>query len=321
MDSAPLVSRRRLRLSSSAAEPESAEVPRTERGPAVARQLREKVGETYVEGEKLDGRASEERSGRCGACSQSDEHSLPLIGPGDRRTESATLAATSAPWWGGGAGDGETAGGGETAGAQRDGGGKPEQRSSRAGDGGAESAAAGVGAEARRRCRRLGVAAARRRGDERGRGRRGRWRRLRRRPALVIPCVPPLSVSLAVLSSCSHTPHPLSPARPFCSPPGCVRSHERQRRRVLRLLLRLLQVLLLDSGNGGGGGGGCCCCCCCWVRPNPRPPPLFGPAVCRRFWSGFANWAAAGGGRLGGGGVWGISFDISPVFSRFYRRN
>ena len=122
-----------------------------QRGPAVARQLREKVGEAYVEGEKLDGRASEERSGRCGACSQSDEHSLPLIGPGDRRTESATLAATSAPWWGGGVGDGETAGGGETAGAQRGGGGKPEQRSSRAGDGRAESAAAGVGAEARQR--------------------------------------------------------------------------------------------------------------------------------------------------------------------------
>ena len=107
--------------------------------------------------------------------------------------------------------------------------------------------------------------------------------------------------------------------RPFRSPPGCVRSHEQQRRRVLRLLLRLLQVLLLDSGNGGGGGGQGCCCC--WVRPNPRPPPLFGPAVCRRFWSGFANWAAAGGGRLGGGGVWGISFDIFPVFPRFHHRN
>ena len=153
-----------------------------------------------------------------------------------------------------------TAGGGETAGTQRGGGGKPEQRSSRAGDGGAESAAAGVGAEARRGCRRLGVAAARRRGDERGRGRRGRWRRLV--TAAAGPRYPvrpsprrPLSLSLSPCSlPAPIPPHPLSPARPFRSPPGCVRSHEQQRRRVLRLRLLLLVLLLLDSGNGGGGG-------------------------------------------------------------------
>jgi len=92
-----------------------------------------------------------------------------------------------------------------------------------------------------------------------------------------------------------------------------------------------------NSSGGGCCGCGCCCCCCCCstpataaaaaaaaavaaagcANPNPRPPPLFGPAVCRRFWSGFANWAAAGGGRLGGTGFGGFPLIFSPFFPVF----